>query len=77
MSFAPGELEEIERSFHRVLAGLGSFKKQIRTRRELAFLRIGLRAAHLEEAIVQGDSLRAKAHATALLDLLRALDASG
>ena len=41
--------------------------------RELVALRIGLRASHMEEALMTGDTARALAHFKALLRLLTTL----
>ena len=42
--------------------------------REIMFLRIGLRASHLEEALAAGDFARARVHADALWAMLQGLE---
>lgn len=41
--------------------------------REVVAFKAGLRAAHAEEALMAGDTLRAEAHLTSLLRFLRIL----
>ena len=73
MAYSERELREIEQAVQQVMRAVEKFKKEFKTEREKTFLNIGLRASHFEEAVVQGDLLRAKSHADALLKLLGSL----
>lgn len=73
MPFRPQDLQDLDGAFSTLLAALERFKAEVRTEREEVFLNIGLRASHFEEAVVAGDTLRARAHADALLQLLARL----
>jgi hypothetical protein len=56
----------------RVLDDIEAFRSSLGPR-DLMLLQIGLHASHMEEAIVAGDELRAKAHLYALVDLVQRL----
>ena len=56
-------------SLRAVLADVRRFAESL-TPREVAILRIGLEASHLEESVVVGDWARADAHAEKLTKLL-------
>lgn len=62
-------LEDFRQSAERVLDDIAAFRASLDPR-DLAFVQIGLHASHMEEAITNGDALRAKAHLHALLDLV-------
>ena len=64
------ELEEFNRSLNRVIEIITKFGKRI-SPRDMFFLKIGLRASHIEEAITQGDTVRAKAHLKNLVNMMR------
>jgi hypothetical protein len=66
----PGRLQAFLDSAERVLADIGAFRASLGPR-DLALLQIGLHASHMEEAIVAGDELRAKAHLRALAALVQ------
>jgi len=68
------ELDEFERAFGRLVEAMERFRKEIRTEREVLFLQIGLRASHIEESLMLGDSERANAHFRAMIDLLARLE---
>jgi hypothetical protein len=59
----------------KVLEKVESFSHGL-THRELAILRLGLMASHMEESIAQGDWKRADAHADNVAQLLRQLEAT-
>lgn len=71
--FSPGELAEFQRAALRLSTVMQKLGKDIRTEREMLFLKIGLRASHIEEAAAHGDQERALAHMRKLVALLRQL----
>jgi hypothetical protein len=66
----PDELAEFQRSFTRVIEILSRFQKRL-TPRDVVLLKIGLRASHIEEAMTSGDHERARAHLSALVEMIR------
>jgi len=67
--FEPAELATVDHAFRKTIALMIKLQTRI-TAREIQFLKIGLRASHIEEALVDGDVLRARAHQVALMKLL-------
>lgn len=67
-------LATFQKSAERVLDDIANFRASL-SPHDLAFVQIGLHASHMEEAIVVGDELRAKAHLHALVDLVRQIQA--
>ena len=69
-----GSLATFQESAERVLDDIAKFRASL-SPHDLAFVQIGLHASHMEEAIVVGDELRAKAHLHALVELVRQIQA--
>lgn len=70
------DLATFRQSAERVLDDIAAFRASLDPR-DLAFVQIGLHASHMEEAMVAGDALRAKAHLHALIDLVSQVRARG
>jgi hypothetical protein len=68
--FVGSDFESFRANAERVLDDIARFRSSL-SPHDLAFVQIGLHASHMEEAIVAGDELRAKAHLRALVDLVR------
>ncbi len=68
-------LMSFQESAERVLDDIAKFRASL-SPHDLAFVQIGLHASHMEEAIVVGDELRAKAHLRALVDLVQRIRAA-
>jgi len=58
------------------LAKLAEYAKSRLTPREILAFKAGLRAAHAEEALIQGDKLRAIAHFRGLAKIAKILNGS-
>jgi hypothetical protein len=68
-------LAAFKENAERMLDDIAKFRSSL-SPHDLAYVQIGLHASHMEEAIVVGDELRAKAHLCALVDLVRQVRSS-
>jgi len=68
--FSDTDLQELTRSASRILGLMGKFKNAM-SERDAVFLALGLRAAHMEEALAHGELERAKAHFEKLVGVVK------
>jgi hypothetical protein len=68
---ARADLDEFQRAFERVLQALAHFQAEMSDRDRL-YLELGLRSAHIEEAMAHGELARAKEHFEKMMALARA-----
>jgi len=71
-------VNEFARAMRRIMDGLEQFKRTLAPR-DFLMLQMGMRASHIEEALSQGDTDRARFHLEHLLALIQRLpaDATG
>jgi len=65
-------VDEFRRSFQRAIDALKEASTHV-SPREMLFLKLGLHASHLEEAIAQGETGRAQTHFNDMIGIVQKL----
>ena len=71
--FTTSEADDFGKSFQRVMQTMSKIGKSVETVRERTFLEVGLRSAHIEEAVAHNEYDRANSHLVKMVELIKQL----